>query len=89
MSTPGDLFQPAHPAPEPGICRSCGAAIVWVVTTSRARMPCDDKIRTLVTDEGVIVRGRESHFATCPNANEHRGPHTRALKRATRERHNG
>lgn len=35
-------------------CRSCGAKIVWIVTTAGRRMPLD-------------VPSGESHFATCPD----------------------
>lgn len=40
-------------------CRSCGAAVIWIVTEAGKRMPVD-------------ASTRESHFATCPNAAEHR-----------------
>lgn len=53
-------------------CASCGARIVWVVTKNGKRMPCDASMRTIVTPEGVTVRGWESHFATCRNAEIHR-----------------
>jgi len=65
-------------------CRSCGAEIVWVVSTNGRPTPADAKlIRVLVptgklveTDHGsaqeVEVRtGYVSHFATCPYAKEH------------------
>lgn len=80
----GDMFgagapEPADGLPERGTCRLCGAAIVWI-RTNRGRalrvspMPCDDKVRTVVTDGGEVVRGRESHFATCPRGGEVRQP---------------
>lgn len=53
-------------------CRSCQAEIVWIKTSSGKPMPCDPKLITVVTDEGVTVKGRLSHFATCPNAGQHR-----------------
>lgn len=40
-------------------CSSCGAAIYWVVTHRARRMPLDA--------DGT------SHFATCPDAAQHRG----------------
>lgn len=43
-----------------GNCRSCGAAIYWCRTKRGSRMPVDP--------EGT------SHFATCPDAAEHRRP---------------
>lgn len=42
-----------------GTCSSCGAAIIWVKTAAGNTMPVDPE-----TDE--------SHFATCPNASQHR-----------------
>lgn len=39
-------------------CRSCGATIFWFVTNRNRRMPLDG--------DGT------SHFATCPNAAQHR-----------------
>jgi hypothetical protein len=41
-------------------CRSCSASIYWIVTGNNRKMPVDPS--------GV------SHFATCPNAAEHRKP---------------
>lgn len=37
-------------------CRSCGAAILWVVTATGKRTP--------VNDDGTDV----SHFSTCPDS---------------------
>lgn len=60
-------------------CRSCGAEIVWAITKSGKRMPLDaDPVTGLgvfVFDNGYAVDPpplRRSHFATCPNADEHR-----------------
>ena len=63
-------------------CKSCGAAIVYAVTTSGARMPLDvepvagGKYAIVDGDHAVYDRALEtgyvSHFATCPNANRHR-----------------
>jgi hypothetical protein len=39
-------------------CRSCGADIWWIVTAAGKKMPVDA--------DGT------SHFATCPNAAQHR-----------------
>jgi hypothetical protein len=54
-------------------CRSCGAKISWIVTKSGKKNPVDHDYKTIVTDEGEVVRGRESHFATCPDAEKWRG----------------
>lgn len=54
-------------------CKSCGAQIEWVKTKTRgSSMPVDPKYVVVVTNEGQIVKGRISHFATCPNADQHR-----------------
>lgn len=41
-------------------CMSCGRAIFWIETKSGKKMP-------------VNADTFESHFADCPNADEHRG----------------
>ena len=41
-------------------CASCGADIAWCITTKGHRAPMNP--------------GGESHFATCPNAADHRRP---------------
>lgn len=67
-------------------CRSCGAEIFWAKTTSGRNIPLDaDKVGPLIVPDGnlefvesgaVMVVGAggkmRSHFATCPNANQHR-----------------
>lgn len=63
-------------------CRSCGAAITWAKTPSGKSMPLDDTrpfSANIVLNGDVIafVKAGEGdwicHFATCPNADEHRG----------------
>lgn len=54
-------------------CRSCKAAIYWVRTEAQKLMPvdCDEKHGGYAPTreaDGVGV----SHFATCPNAAQHR-----------------
>jgi hypothetical protein len=71
-----------------GVCRSCGAAIIWTRTEADKRMPID----TEPVDRGnlILKRGHGgqywaivaaddtgppryvSHFATCPDADQHR-----------------
>lgn len=56
-------------------CRSCGAMIVWLKTTTGKNMPTD-------ATQAAMHAGRmgglfdpavhQSHFATCPNADDHR-----------------
>jgi len=78
-------------------CRSCGAEVVWTLTSKGKRMPCDllpveggdfflfrvgdniDAVHAKSRDERASKaerRGQDrfaSHFATCPNAAQHRG----------------
>lgn len=90
---------PPPEAPRPAVkttpCKSCGAPVLWAVTSSGSRIPLDPtEIRasadgpgravSLVVEGGAVVSlredpagdqvGRESHFATCPNAAQHRKP---------------
>lgn len=53
-------------------CRSCGAEIVWVKLATGKNAPCDPAVLTIHTEDGRTVRGRRSHFASCPNADQHR-----------------
>jgi len=63
-------------------CRSCGAQIEWTLTAKGRRMPLDVDERAdgnLVVDDAhravsvpAGTGNRTSHFATCPNAGEHR-----------------
>ena len=68
-------------------CRSCLGEITWARTESGKRIPLDaepvDDGNVELTMQGVaVVHGQPpmfdpgpmyvSHFATCPNANEHR-----------------
>ena len=53
-------------------CKSCNKEIIWIKMKSGKAMPCDmDKV-IVVTEDGDTVTGYISHFATCPNANQHR-----------------
>ena len=56
---------------EEGRCRSCGAPVVWIYGTTK-RTICDPKVLTVVLDNGEVVKGRISHFATCPDADKWR-----------------
>lgn len=56
-----------------GKCRSCGAAIIWVLTPKGKRMPLDAEVRARgVTLEGIVTDVRSSHFETCPDADAYR-----------------
>ena len=54
-------------------CSSCSAPIVWFVTAAGKRMPVDEAT-TQPTDAAhqLDLKRHKSHFATCPNANQHR-----------------
>jgi hypothetical protein len=61
-------------------CRSCGAEVVWVVTTHGRPMPLDARPATMFIVEtngeravGRAVQVRASHFSTCPHASQWRG----------------
>lgn len=69
-------------------CRSCEAPITWAVTEGGKRMPLDDvpsERGNIVYVNGVTRAANAvdrdlkrplytSHFATCPNAKQHRRP---------------
>ncbi len=71
-------------------CNSCGAEIIWAHTASGKAIPLDaepvpfgnlvvvpgaDGPRALsVNIPGALGPRYVSHFATCPNANQHRKP---------------
>lgn len=62
-------------ARDDGECRSCGALIYWVQTPTGARMPIDRGRETRVcyiNGEWLTIGAYKSHFATCPNAAQHR-----------------
>lgn len=54
-------------------CKGCGEQIIWIKTLAGKAMPCDPKVKTIITSVGQMYRGYESHFATCPKADELRG----------------
>lgn len=92
-------------APEASQCKSCGAAVRWVVTKGGKRMPLDvapvEGGNVWVNPEGVAsvvseIDGGDgrpdplgpfyvSHFATCPNAAQHRTPARQPLLPMARE----
>jgi len=62
-------------------CRSCNAEIIWTVTDAGKKMPVDREptgkgiaLIPLARDEirSRVVDVHESHFVTCPNADQHR-----------------
>lgn len=58
-----------------GTCSSCGAPIYWVQMATGGRMPLDRgrENRVVFVDGEWLVRGAyKAHWASCPNANQHR-----------------
>lgn len=53
-------------------CASCGAAIVWMRTKSGRRIPVDLASADPAHQNFDPVMGHISHFATCPQADQHR-----------------
>jgi len=54
-------------------CRSCGAEILWIETSNGKRCPVDASPKNVyvVTQKGWrLLKGFESHFATCPQAGQ-------------------
>lgn len=52
-------------------CSSCGAKIIWFKTEAGRWMPVDaDTVEA--EDTELDLSRHESHFAKCPNANQHR-----------------
>ena len=63
-------------------CKSCKAEIIWIKTPAGRNHPVDAEPMSMwvqnedhpVNQQGwSIVQGHISHFATCPNADQHRG----------------
>ena len=60
--------------PDIGKCKSCGAEIGWITSAvSGKAMPVDLVRRSVVTAKGETVVGYESHWSSCPTADQHRG----------------
>lgn len=69
-------------------CDGCGAEIYWITTTAGKPMPVDTQKRTILAPESwtqglkgvtsdskwITVSGYQSHFASCPKANQFRKP---------------
>ncbi len=68
---------PLKPHPDAKPCGSCGAAIFFARSRNGAPMPLDavPVMRVVLQgDDGhaQIVKTYSTHFATCPNAAQHR-----------------
>lgn len=64
-------------------CSTCGGEIVWATSERGRPLPLDAKPekRILVEETGKariarVVDAYTSHFATCPQADQHRRPRT-------------
>ena len=70
------MSPPIRPESDFGKCRSCGQEVRWLTTASGARMPVEIAAKTILIDRGdgqyKAVIGYESHFAYCPQADQHR-----------------
>lgn len=58
-------------------CRSCGAPILWVTMASGKSMPVNpERLRVVLANadytEGTVITAYVPHWATCPNAKQHR-----------------
>lgn len=61
-------------------CKSCKTAILWVITPKGKKIPVDAKktrVCQLIDISGELKieevhEGHVSHWATCPNAGQHR-----------------
>jgi len=57
-------------------CKSCGAEIEWIKTEAGKNHPIDAKPKQMWIQYGLepfrLFPCHESHFATCPNADQHR-----------------
>ena len=87
MTRPPIFFSVPAATPQ-AECRSCRAPIYWIITGAGHRMPIDCAVeggspptdgRSVTGDQYLpALPGRGvSHFATCPNAAQHRQPRRR------------
>ncbi len=57
-------------------CSTCGAEIVWGLTTKGKKVPLDPPEKRMVDVSGngvfAVLPTHLSHFATCPQADLHR-----------------
>ena len=68
------LRKSAHTHPHPDYpskttCRSCGMSIVFMHNDEKQKShPCDPRVRKILGTDRRFHEGRESHFASCPDA---------------------
>jgi hypothetical protein len=51
-----------------GVCKGCGAEVLWITMVSGKSMICDPKQLTIITEGGQMRKGYVPHWATCPQA---------------------
>ena len=51
-----------------GFCKGCGKIIHWQKMPSGANMPLEVEVITVITEDGKTVRGKITHWSTCPQA---------------------
>lgn len=56
----------------PATCRSCGAPIRWATTVAGKAMPLNADFRLQHEGRRMWVEAKDTHWGSCPNANEHR-----------------
>lgn len=53
-------------------CKSCGARAYWIALKSGKFTLVNADMKTVITPTGDVVKGHESHFASCPQSSEWR-----------------
>lgn len=68
-------------------CKTCGAEILWIRTTTGKMHPIDAKPEKRwvwnAVDGWDLLETHISHFATCPDADQHRRSDGRAARQET------
>lgn len=71
-------------------CRTCGQSITWARTEAGKKIPLDHppENRFVFPGDGdlvVVLPTYISHFATCPQADEHRKPREKPVVGSTED----
>ena len=69
MRLVNDYFHPGRAAGG-GLCKKCGAPLLWIKTSSGANAPLDAVMIAGIDADGVAHRIYLNHFSTCPKADE-------------------
>ena len=80
MTDEAPRFEVGSATPRRGVCRGCGAAILWVETISGKAMPCEASL-TLERDasDRWWVSSSAAHWAHCPASPEFRRRKARGI----------